>query len=192
MRKWLMAVGCAAILAVPGAHAQTGTSTWQIDPVHSNAQFSVRHFGISNVQGEFTRLSGTVQLDEHDISKSSVTASIDVTSIDTRSTKRDDDLKSAKFFDVANFPTMTFQSTKIWATGEGTAKMTGNLTMHGVTKEVTFDVGGPTAAVEVMHGTRRGASATAKIKRQDFGVSADSGMVGDEVTITLDIEMVKQ
>ncbi len=192
MRKWLMAVGFAAILGVPAAHAQTSTSTWQLDPNHSNAQFVVQHLGISNVQGEFTKISGTVQLDEQDISKSSVTASIDVTSIDTRVTKRDDDLKSEHFFDAAKFPAMTFQSTKIWATDDGTAKMTGNLTLHGVTKEVTFDVTGPTAPVQAMHGTRRGASATAKINRQDFGVSADSPMVGDEVTITLDIEMVKQ
>lgn len=196
MRKWLMAVSVAAILGVPAAHAQTNTttstSTWQLDPAHSNAQFEVRHLGISNVQGEFTKISGTVQLDEQDISKSSVTASIDIGSIDTRVTKRDDDLKSDHFFDVAKFPTMTFQSTKIWATGDGTAKMTGNLTLHGVTKEVTFDVTGPTAPVQVMHGTRRGASATTKINRQDFGVSADSPMVGDEITITLDIEMVKQ
>jgi polyisoprenoid-binding protein YceI len=190
MRKWLMAIGFAAILSAPAAQAQA--STWQIDPVHSDAQFAVRHFGISNVRGEFTKLTGTVLLDEHDISKSSVTASIDVGSIDTRSTKRDDDLKSDHFFDAAKFPTMTFQSTKIWATGEGTAKMTGNLTIHGVMKKVTFDVTGPTAPAEVMHGTRRGASATTTIKRDDFGVSADSGMVGDEVTINLDIEMVKQ
>jgi polyisoprenoid-binding protein YceI len=190
MRKWLMAVGFAAILGVPAAHAQT--STWQLDPAHSDAQFSVRHLGISNVQGEFTKMSGTVQLDEKDISKSSVTASIDVTSIDTRVTKRDDDLKGDKFFDVAKFPAMTFQSTKIWKTGDGTAKMTGNLTLHGVTKEVTFDVTGPSAAIQIMGGTRRGASATAKIDRKDFGVSADSGFVGDDVAITLDIEMVKQ
>ncbi len=190
MRKWMMAVGFAAILGVPAAHAQT--STWQLDPAHSNAQFVVRHLGISNVQGEFTKINGTVQLDEQDISKSSVTASIDVSSIDTRVARRDDDLKSDHFFDVAKFPAMTFQSTKIWKTGDGTAKMTGNLTLHGVTKEVTFDVTGPSAAIQIMGGTRRGASATARIERKDFGVSADSPMVGDDVTITLDIEMVKQ
>ena len=111
---------------------------------------------------------------------------------------RDDDLKSDHFFDVAKFPTITFQSTKIVSTGDGTAKMTGNLTLHGVTKEVTFDVTGPTKVIQVM-GTRRGASATTKINRQDFGMvymtntlPGGDEMIGDTVTITLDIEMIKK
>ena len=195
MKKSLIAFGFAVILA---AATQAQTTTWQLDPAHSNAQFSVRHLGISNVQGEFTKLTGTVQLDDQDISKSTVNATIDVNSLDTRVQNRDNDLKSDHFFDVGKFPTITFQSTKIVSTGEGTAKMTGNLTLHGVTKEVTFDVTGPTKVIQVM-GTRRGASATTKINRQDFGMVFMSNampggdqMIGDSVTITLDIEMVKK
>jgi polyisoprenoid-binding protein YceI len=195
MKKWLIAVGMAATLGVCTRSAQI--VTWQLDPNHSNAQFVVRHLGISNVQGEFTKVTGTVQLDEQDISKSSVVASIDLSSVDTRVQKRDDDLKSEHFFDVAKYPVMSFQSTKISKTGDGTAKMTGNLTLHGVTKEVTFDVTGPSKAIQAMGGTRRGASATAQINRQDFGLTYMSNklpggdeMIGDTVTITLDIEMV--
>jgi polyisoprenoid-binding protein YceI len=195
VKKSLIAFGFAVILA---AATQAQTTTWQLDPAHSNAQFSVRHLGISNVQGEFTKLTGTVQLDDQDVSKSTVNATIDVNSLDTRVQNRDNDLKSDHFFDVAKYPTITFQSTKIVSTGEGTAKMTGNLTLHGVTKEVTFDVTGPTKVIQVM-GTRRGASATIKINRQDFGMVFMSNampggdqMIGDTVTITLDIEMVKK
>jgi polyisoprenoid-binding protein YceI len=196
MKKSLIAFGFAIFLAATAVTAQT--TTWQLDPAHSNAQFSVRHLGISNVQGEFTKVTGTVELDDQDISKSTVNATIDVSSLDTRVPHRDDDLKSDHFFDVAKFPTITFQSTKIWKTGDGTAKMTGNLTLHGVTKEVTFDVTGPTKVIQVM-GTRRGASATTKINRQDFGMVFMSNalpggdqMIADTVTITLDIEMLKK
>jgi polyisoprenoid-binding protein YceI len=196
MKTAFLAMGLALILGVSAASAQT--VTWQLDPAHSNAQFSVRHLGISTVQGEFTKVSGTVLLDDQDISKSTVNASIDAASLDTRVQHRDDDLKGDHFFDVAKYPTITFQSTKIWKTGEGAAKMTGNLTMHGVTKEVTFDVTGPSKVIQVM-GTRRGASATTKINRQDFGMTYMSNalpggdqMIGDEVTITLDIEVVKK
>src|SRR5271170_3356382 len=152
MKKSLIAFGFAVILTAIATQAQS--TTWQLDPAHSNAQFSVRHLGISNVQGEFTKVTGTVELDDQDISKSTVNATIDVSSLDTRVQNRDNDLKSDHFFDVAKFPTITFQSTKIWKTGEGTAKMTGNLTLHGVTKEVTFDVTGPTKPIQAMGGTR--------------------------------------
>jgi polyisoprenoid-binding protein YceI len=197
MKKWMMVAALAATLGSSVAIAQT--TKWQLDPMHSNAQFVVRHMGISNVQGEFTKLSGTVELDDADVSKSSVSATIDLSSVDTRVAGRDNDLKSANFFDVAKYPTMTFQSTKIWKTGEGTAKMTGNLTLHGVTKEVTFDVTGPTKPAQFMGGTHRGASATTKINRQDFGLKYMTGMlpggdemIGDTVTITLDVELVPQ
>src|ERR1700689_4792487 len=195
MKKFLIATALTAMLSA-ATYAQS--TTWQLDPAHSNAQFSVRHLGISNVQGEFTKVTGTVQLDDQDISKSTVNATIDVNSRDTRVQNRDNDLKSGHFFDVAKYPTITFQSTKITNTGDDTSKMTGNLTLHGVTKEVTFDVTGPTKVIQVM-GTRRGASATTKINRQDFGMVFMSNampggdqMIGDTVTITLDIEMVKK
>lgn len=188
MKKWLLTVSLAAALAVP---ALAGTSAWQLDPNHSTAQFTVRHLGISNVQGDFTKVTGTVELDDQDITKSSVSITIDVNTIDTRVQMRDNDLKSEHFFNVAQFPTMTFQSTKIVKTGENSAKMTGNLTIRGVTKEVTLDVTGPTAAIKAMGGLRRGAAATGRINRQDFGVSADPGMVGDEISLQIDLEMVQ-
>ena len=185
MKKWIMAVGLAAVLVVP---ALAATSTWNLDPMHSNAQFTVRHLGISNVQGEFTKISGTVQLDDQDASKSSVSVSIDVSSVDTRVTRRDDDLKSPNFFDAAKYPTITFQSTNVVKSGEG-LKVTGNLTIHGVTKEVTLDVTGPTAPITAIGGQRRGASAGINISRKEFGMTADAGMVGDEITIQIDTEM---
>jgi polyisoprenoid-binding protein YceI len=187
-RKSLAVAGIAALLA---ATACATAGTYQIDPNHSTAQFVVRHLGISNVQGDFTKVSGTVVLDDQDISKSTVTATIDVSSVDTRVQARDNDLKSANFFDVAKYPTMTFASTKIWSTGNGAAKITGNLTIHGVTKEVTFDVSGPTAAINAMGGMRRGVEATTKISRKDFGITADAGLIGDEISITIDAEMVQ-
>ena len=185
MKKFVMAVGLATILAVP---AFAATTTWQLDPMHTNAQFTVRHLGISNVQGEFTKTTGTVMLDDSDISKSSVSVTIDATSIDTRVSRRDDDLKSEHFLNVAQFPTITFQSTKVAKSGDG-LKVTGNLTIRGVTKEVTLDVTGPTAPVKAMGGLRRGAAATTHINRQDFGVAADPGMVGDDIAIQIDLEM---
>jgi polyisoprenoid-binding protein YceI len=185
MRKWLVVAGLAAAFAIPSFAA---TSTWTIDPMHANAQFLVKHLGISTIQGDFTKITGTVMLDDSDISNSSVNVTIDVNSVDTRVQRRDDDLRSEHFFDVAKFPTMTFQSTKITKEGDG-LKMMGNLTIRGVTKEVTLDVTGPTKAITAMGGLRRGASATTKINRQDFGVAADPGMVGDDITILLDLEM---
>jgi polyisoprenoid-binding protein YceI len=198
MKLKQVVVALTAALAIPAALASK--ANWEIDPTHSNAQFVVRHLGISNVQGDFTKVSGAVQLDDQDISKSSVAASIDVSSVDTRVADRDNDLRSDHFFDVARYPTMTFKSTKIWKTGEGTAKMTGNLTIHGVTKEVTFDVTGPSAIIKDPWGNSRcGVSGTTKINRQDFGltyytnrmVSGDM-LIGDQVAITIDIEMVQK
>jgi len=188
MKRWLVCAVMAVALAGPAAAAG---SSWNIDPNNSAVQFQVRHLGISNVQGSFTKISGSVTLDDADISKSSVNASIETASIDTRVTMRDNDLKSEKFFDVAKFPTMTFQSTKIWRADKDTIKMAGNLTMHGVTKEVTFDVTGPTPAINQNGMMRRGTEATAKINRKDFGITADPGIVGDEVKLTLDIELTQ-
>lgn len=189
IRQCLTVSGLAAVLSV-SAVATTGT--YQIDPNHSTAQFVVRHLGISNVQGDFTKASGTVVLDDQDISKSTVNASIDVSSIDTRVQARDNDLKSPNFFDVAKYPAMTFASTKIWSTGNGTTKMTGDLTIHGVTREVTFDVSGPTAPINAMGGTRRGVEATTKVSRKDFGIAADAGVVGDQISITIDAELLQR
>jgi len=187
MNRWI-AAGAAVILLAGSAMAD---DAWKVDPNNSAVEFTVRHLGISNVEGSFTKISGSVNLDDADISKSSVTASVDMSSVDTRVTMRDNDLKSEKFFDVTQFPTMTFQSTKIWSTGQGTEKMAGNLTLHGVTKEVVFDVTGPTPPINQNGLMRRGAEATATIDRRDFGITADPGIVGDDVSITLDIEMTQ-
>jgi polyisoprenoid-binding protein YceI len=186
MKKFLAVAGLAFALAVP---ALAGTSTWNIDSYHANAQFLVKHLGISTVQGDFTKVTGVVMLDDTDITKSTVSVTIDAASVDTRVSRRDDDLKSPNFFDVAKYPNITFQSTKIEKAGEGKLKVTGNLTIKDVTKEVTLDVTGPTAPITAMGNQRRGVSATTKINRQDFHVSADPGMVGDDISILIDFEM---
>ena len=168
------------------------TSTWQIDPPHANAQFKVKHFGISMIQGEFTKVTGTVQLDESDIAKTIVNATIDTSSIFTRNDSRDKDLKD-NFFEVTKYPTMTFVSTSISKGADGKLQMSGDLTLHGVTKPVTFAVDGPTEAIKDPRGNaRRGASATATIHRSDFGIDNDAAMIGDDVSIALDIEFVKK
>jgi polyisoprenoid-binding protein YceI len=185
--------GLAAVFWLP---APAANSTWQIDPAHSAAQFSIRHLAISTVRGGFSKVKGTISFDDKDVSKSSVDVTIDAASVDTREPKRDDDLRSDKFFDVAKYPTMTFKSTKVEQAGPDKLKVTGDLTMHGITKEVVLDVDGPTPAIKDPWGNQRvAANATTKINRQDFGVkwnkALDNGgmMLGDEVTVTLDVEM---
>jgi polyisoprenoid-binding protein YceI len=187
--------GVAAVLSLPAAAA---SSNWQIDPAHSAAQFSVRHMAISTVRGGFSNVKGTVVLDDQDVTKSSVNVTIDVSTVDTREPNRDKDLKSDKFFDAEHFPTMTFKSKKVEQAGSGKLKVTGDLTIRGTTKEVILDVDGPTAPVKDPWGnTRAAATATTKINRQDYGVkwnaTLDNGgvVVGDEVSITIDVEMVK-
>jgi len=176
-------------LNVPVANADP--TTWEVDTVHSGIYFEVRHIGIVNVQGMFTKPTGTVTFDDQDISKSSVNATVEVGSILTGADARDKHLETPDFFDAAKFPMMTFQSTKIWKTASGGVKMTGNLTIHGVTKEITFDVTGPTAPVTALKATRRGVAATAKINRKDFGITFDD-TVGDDVVINLQIDLVKK
>lgn len=189
----------AAILAAFSLPAFSQVATWQIDPVHSNAQFAVRHLTISTVRGEFTKVSGQAQIDEQDITKSQIEVSIDASTLNTREPARDKDVKSANFLDVEKYPALTFKSKRITRAGEGKLKLIGDLTIHGVTKEVTFDVEGLTPAMKDPWGNqRRGAAATTKINRQDFGVSynktleAGGLVVGNEVTITIDIELVKK
>ena len=187
--------GLAAVLSLPAAAA---TSEWKIDPQHSSAQFSVRHLTISTVRGAFSKVTGTLILDDKDITKSSVDVTIDVTTVDTREPARDNDLRSDKFFDTAHFPTMTFKSKKVEQVASGKLKVTGDLTIRGTTKEVVLDVDGPTAPVKDPWGNQRvAASASSKVNRQDFGVkwnaTLDNGgvVVGDDVNITIDAEMIK-
>lgn len=191
MRRWrMMCMMLVVLMAVTTAFAQT--ESWKIDPAHSAAQFAVRHMGISTVRGQFQKLSGTVSYDAKDVSKSAVDVTIEAGSVDTRVEMRDNDLRSANFFDVQKYPTITFKSKKVEAAGEGKLKVTGDLTIHGVTKEVVLEVEGPTAAVKDPRGNlHMGASGTTKVNRKDFGVSGASAMVGDEVSITLDVELVK-
>lgn len=189
-------IGAASLICVP---AFSATSTWKIDPKHSAAQFSVRHMGIATVRGAFSSVNGTVQYDEQDPSKSSVDVTIDVSTVDTREPARDKDLRSDHFFDVDHFPTMTFKSKKVEAAGAGKLKITGDLTIRGVTKQVILDVDGPTPAIKDPYGNQRAAvSASTKINRQDFGVkwnaALDNGgvVVSDDVSITIDAEMAKE
>jgi polyisoprenoid-binding protein YceI len=190
MSRMLAALAVALLLALTAA----AQDTWQLDPPHSSAQFSVRHLGVSTVRGAFTKVSGSMQYDAAMPGKSSIQVTIEAASVDTRVEMRDNDLRSANFLDVQKYPTITFQSKKVESAGSGKLKVTGDLTIHGVTKEVILDVDGPTPAIKDPMGKQRlrmGASATTKINRMDFGVSADAGMVGDEITITLDVEMTQ-
>jgi polyisoprenoid-binding protein YceI len=191
MLRSLAAFILSIAVLLPLSAAAQDNSTWQIDPKHTAAQFSVRHLGISTVRGWFDKVSGTVQYDAAHPEKTSIQATIDVASVNTRVEMRDNDLRSPHFFDAAKYPTITFQSKKVEAAGAGKLKVTGDLTMHGVTKEVVLDVDGPTPPVNDRGSERMGASATTKINRMDFGVAGASGVAGDEITITLDIEMLK-
>ena len=137
----LLLVITSAIALSASAFAQA--KTWKIDPNHSAARFSVRHMGISTVRGAFTKVSGTVTYDPADPSKTVIDATIDASSVDTRVEMRDNDLRSDHFFDVAKYPTLTFKSKRVEAAGPGKLKVTGDLTIHGVTKEVVLDVDGP-------------------------------------------------
>jgi polyisoprenoid-binding protein YceI len=177
---------------------EVAVSTWNIDPVHSVAEFKVRHMMISNVKGQFTNLKGTVALNEADITDSQVNAEIDATSINTREPQRDAHLKSADFFDVEKFPALSFKSTRIRRAGDAELSVVGELSIHGVTREVVFDVEGPTAPGKDPWGnTRIGLYATTKINRKDFGLTWNAALetggilVGDEVTISLDVQFVK-
>src|ERR1700722_12199953 len=168
------------------------TSNWQIDPAHANAQFKVTHLGISKVQGEFTNVTGTVQLDEADPTKSVVNATIDTATVYTRNDSRDKDLKN-NFFEVTKYPIMTFVSKSIPRGADGKLQVTGDFTLHGVTNPVTFAVDGHTGGIKDRCGTLRlAASATATIHRSDFGITKYPGVIGEEIAITLDIEFIKK
>ena len=174
------------------------TTTWNIDPVHSNAQFKVKHMMISNVKGEFNTVTGTLKLDGDDITNSGIEASIDATTIDTRDAQRDAHLKSGDFFDVEKFPALTFKSTRVSKRRHGELTVAGDLSIHGVTRNVVFEVEGPSAPTKDPWGnTRIGLSAATRINRKDFGLTWNTALetggilVGDEVNITLDVEFVK-
>lgn len=192
MKISLFFMGAFALLCAPLLAQAAATETWQIDPNHSAAEFAVRHLGISTVRGAFTKVSGSVQYETSVPASSSVDITIDANSVDTRVEMRDKDLKSDHFFDTAKYPTITFKSTKVDVTTPGKMKIAGDLSIHGVTKPVTLDVEGPSPPVKDQRGRMHmGASATTKIKRSDFGMTQMTGAVGDDIDITLDIEMTK-
>ncbi len=178
--------------------AQPGI-VWKIDSGHTTADFSVRHLMIYNVRGHFTKVSGNVNYDGKDLKSLKIDAAIEVASVDTGENGRDEHLKNADFFDAAKFPTMTFKSKKVKSAGKGKFTVMGDLTIKGVTKEVTLDVEGPTEQIKDMQGgTRVGASATTKINRKDFGITWNkaldngSSVVGDDVKVSIEVEAVKQ
>jgi polyisoprenoid-binding protein YceI len=180
---------------IASAAAQAGTSpvgTWKIDPNHSSAQFSVKHLGVSTVRGAFTKVSGSAMYDPANPGRDLIDVSIESTSVDTRVEMRDNDLRSPRFLDAQKYPAITFHSKQVKAAGSGKLQITGDLTIKGVTKEVVLDVDGPSAAIKDPWGNQRiGASATTKINRQDFGVSALPAVVGDEINITIDTELIQ-
>ena len=178
-------------LALSGAAlAQAGT--WQIDPNHTAAQFAVKHLAVSTVRGAFMKVSGSAQYDPADPSKDSVEITIDASSVDTRVQMRDNDLRSPNFLDVQKYPTITFKSKQVKSAGGDKLQMVGDLTIHGVTKEVVLDVDGPSAPIKDPWGNQRiGASASTKINRNDFGVKGLPGVVGDDINITIDTELIQ-
>lgn len=187
-----------AALAVATLAAPAAAQTWKIDSAHSTATFTVRHMMVSNVPGRFGKVEGTIVYDGKNLAGVKAEATIDATTITTDNEKRDAHLKSPDFFDTASFPTITFKSKRAEPAGKGKFKLIGDLTMRGKTKEVVLDVDGPTDPVTVQNSQRVGATATTVLNRQDFGVSwsrtMDGGgfVVGDEVKVTLELELIKQ
>lgn len=190
MKRLAFVTGILA-LAVPLATAQT--SIWKIDPNHSEIDFTVRHMSVSNVHGRIGIKEGQINFNDTDATKSTVTVTIDAASVDTGVSGRDNDLKSDHFFDVANYPTATFVSTNVSKSGNNLSVI-GNLTLHGVTKPVVLTVEGPSAPTPGMDKKpHSGYTATATIKRTDFGVgNAPAAMIGDEIKLEIDLEVVKQ
>jgi polyisoprenoid-binding protein YceI len=191
LKRLAFAAGLLA-LAAPLALAQN--TTWVSDPNHSEVDFAISHMSISKVHGRFGKVNANIQLNAADITKSSVEVTIGVDTIDTGVQGRDNDLKGAGYFDVTNFPTSTFTSTSVSKNGSGLS-VTGNLTLHGVTKPVVLAVEGPTAQVTDQRGrVHCGFSATATIIRTDYGIApkAPAAMVGDEVKLTIEVDAIKQ
>jgi polyisoprenoid-binding protein YceI len=188
----IAAVAIAVIVALPAAAAP---QSWMIEPNHSKANFKVKHLGISNVRGTVAIGSGSVVIDDENPAKSSVEATLPLSTIDTGNEKRDEHLKGADFFDATKNPSITFKSTAVEKSKDG-YKVTGNLTMHGVTKSVVLDMEAPSAAVKSPYGNMvRGVSATTTINRKDFGLTWNKALeagglvVGEDVKIDLDIEL---
>ena len=196
MRRRMILAAAVLCLAAPGLlHA----APWEFDPAHTGVHFKVRHLMISSVRGEFEKVSGKIVYDEADVTKSSADITIDTGSINTRVAIRDEHLRSPDFLDVAKYPAISFKSKRVEKAGNGTLKMTGDLTIRGVTKEVVLTVEGPTTTIKDPGGNYRvGGQAITKINRKDFGLvwnkPLETGgvVVGDEVEITIDVEIYKK
>jgi polyisoprenoid-binding protein YceI len=174
-------------------------ATWQMDPDHSSFQFKIRHLTVSNVRGDFSKATGVVTMDEMDITKLKVEVTIDAASVNTGHAKRDEHLRGPDFFDVTKYPTITFVSKKVIKADTNRLKVMGDLTIHGLTREITVDVEGPTPEVKDPWGSfRRGAAATTRINRRDFGMTwnkvLDTGglLVGEDLDIYVEVELVKK
>lgn len=196
MRRSMLVVTVGLVVGMP---AFAGASTWDVDSAHTSAEFAVRHLMVSTVRGTLGKVTGTLNLDEQDVTKSSVEATVDATTIDTREPKRDGHLKSPDFFDVAKYPTITFKSKKVTVAADKKYQVTGDLTLHGVTKEVVLDVeGSPVGFKDPMGNMKLGGVAHTKLNRQDFGIkwnkALDGGgvVVGDDVDVTIDVELIKK
>lgn len=183
-------------MSTPGVMPQV--TAWNIDPAHSTAEFKIRHMMISNVKGHFSGITGSLMLNEADVTRSAVDASIDVASLNTREPQRDAHLKSADFFDAEKFPNLSFKSTRVTRDAQGELLVTGDLNIHGVTRSVVFAVENLSEPARDPWGnTRVGLSATTKINRKDFGLTWTAALetggvlVGDEVTISLDVQFIK-
>ncbi|MEO8736131.1 MAG: YceI family protein [Edaphobacter sp.] len=192
-KKSLLSIAAVGLCLI-AATLQAQTSTWSIDPAHSNVQFVVRHMGVSTVRGLINNIHGTVRLDETDVTKSSVDATIDASTLWTGTAPRDKDLKSPHFFDVEKYPQITFKSTSL-TRSNGKLQLAGDLTLTGVTKHVTFDLDGPSAPETGKDGkTRSGFSAAGILQRSDFnfGSNYPNAMISNEVKFTIDVEIDKQ
>ena len=196
MRRRIILAAAVLCLVAPGLLL---AAPWEFDPAHTGVHFKVRHLMISSVRGEFEKVSGKIVYDEADVTKSSADITIDTGSINTRVAKRDEHLRSPDFLDVAKHPAITFKSKRVEKAGDGTLKMTGDLTIRSVTKEVVLTIEGPSPEIKDPGGNRRvGAQATTKINRKDFGLVWNAALetggvvVGDEVEITIDVEIYKK
>jgi len=196
MKRYITPVIALLVFFIP---VFTYAATWQMDPDHSSFQFKIRHLTVSNVKGDFSKSRGVVMIDDQNITHLKVEVFIDAASINTGHAQRDEHLRGPDFFEVTKYPTITFVSKKVIKTEPNRLKVVGDLTIHGVTREITVDVEGPTPEVKDPWGNfRRGATATAKINRRDFGLTwnkvLDSGglVVGDEVNIYVEVELVRK
>lgn len=190
---------CIVILALLLVPAAARASTWTIDPAHSSAQFAVRHLMVTTVRGTLGAVRGTLTLDERAVTGSRVTATVDTAGVDTRDQKRDEHLRSADFLDTATYPTLTFTSKRVEQVSDGRYTVVGDLTLRGVTKEIVLDVeGSPTPVLDPFGNTKLGGTARTRLDRQAFGVAwskaLDAGglVVGNDVDVTIDVELIKQ